>query len=260
VGFANYRRLLAEPQFYWSLLMTGCYALCSIPFGISVAFLLALLLNNNLPGKNIFRAGYFLPVVVDGLAVSFVWILLYAGSGVLPTLLAAVGISSFTNTGFLGDPWTAMPSVVFAMTLKGAGFGMILFLVSIQRIDPSLYEAASLEGASWWQSHRHVTLPLVKPIVLFMVITGVIGALNAFVEIYGMTGGGPSVAVSDWVPFFGGTTQGATKVSGYFLYQKFVENLEYGYGAAIAYVLLVVTIVSTAVFSRLLGFWGRKDG
>jgi ABC-type sugar transport system permease subunit len=247
VGPANYVRLLKDNAFWWSLVMTVLYGALAIPFGITVAFCLALLLNNSLPGNKFFRSAYFLPNVLDMLAVGFVWTLLYAAGGVLPSLLGQIGIAYFQKTGFLGNPTTALPAIVFAMTLKGAGFGMILFLAALQNIDPSLHEAAAIDGAGPWQRIRHITLPLLKPVILFMVVTGAIGALNAFTEVYAMTGGGPNCLVPHWIPLFGGTTQGATKVSGYYLYQKFVVNQEYGFGASIAYVLLAITIVVTII-------------
>lgn len=100
--------------------------------------------------------------------------------------------------GLLGNPWTVLPVIALAMVLKGAGFGMILFLTAIQNIPGDLYEAADLDGATAYDKLVHITLPFVKPIILFMLITGVTGSLNAFTEIYAMTGGegGPATEVS----------------------------------------------------------------
>ena len=94
-----------------------------------------------------------------------------------------------------GPPGTAMPAVVLVNVLKGAGFGMILYLSALQNIPASLYEAAEIDGATWWQRFRRITLPLLRPITLFMVIVGTISCLNAFVEVYAMTCGGPNVDV-----------------------------------------------------------------
>ncbi|MFA5479588.1 MAG: sugar ABC transporter permease [Candidatus Muiribacteriota bacterium] len=266
VGLSHYSELFKDTEFWWSLVITFVYSLISIPFGISFALMLALLLNNKLPGKTFFRSAYFLPNVLDILVVSMIWTLIYSAPyGYLLQFIGKIAdmniwiISSvfnsfynfFSKTGFLGNPFTALPSIIFALTLKGAGFGMVLFLAAIQNIPGDIYEAADIDGASKIRKFYHITLPLLKPILLFMVITGVIGSLNAFTEIYIMTSGGPNVTIGESVPFFGGTTQGATKVTGYYLFRKF-RDLKLGYAAAMSYILLFITIFITFLNMKLL--------
>ncbi|MGM0607617.1 MAG: carbohydrate ABC transporter permease [Candidatus Muiribacteriota bacterium] len=266
VGTKHYGELIQDREFWWSVLITFCYALINIPFGIFVALMLALLLSNKLPGKTFFRSAYFLPNVLDILVVSIIWTLIYSAPyGYLLQFLDKIGelniigISSvadfiynnFARTGFLGNPFTALPAIIFALTLKGAGFGMVLFLSALQNIPQDLYEAAKIDGAGKIKTFFSITLPMLKPIILFMVITGFIASLNAFTEIYIMTSGGPNVTISESVPFFGGTTQGATRVTGYHLFRNF-RSLKLGYAAAISYVLLFITIFITFLNLKFL--------
>jgi multiple sugar transport system permease protein/alpha-1,4-digalacturonate transport system permease protein len=165
VGFRNFAKLFTDVKFWWSVLMTLYYAALIIPSGIAVSLALALLLNNRLRGVAVYRSAFFMPYVLDMLVVGIVWTLIYSPHiGVLVRILEAAGITTFSEKGFLGMSTTAMPSVVFANVLKGAGFGMILYLSAIQNIPRSLYEAAEIDGATPWRRFTAITLPLVKPI------------------------------------------------------------------------------------------------
>ncbi len=247
-GLSNYVTLLtADAELWWSLVVTLLYAALTIPAGIALSLLLAVLLNNKLPGRSFFRSAYFLPNVLDLLVVGIIWVLIYSPRfGLLDVMLNKIGITFFSDTGFLGNPLTALPAIALAMVLKGAGFGMILFLTAIQNISSSVYEAAEVDGASWWDRLRHITIPLVKPIILFMIITGVLASLNAFTEIYAMTNasGGPITQVF-------GRTVGATKLSGFYLFKTF-ERGQYGYAAAISYLLLVIAMVISFINIKVL--------
>jgi ABC-type sugar transport system permease subunit len=228
------------------VLMTLYYAALIIPSGIAASLVLALLLNNRLRFVAAYRSAFFMPYVLDMLVVGIVWTLIYSPHvGVLTRIFESVGIHTFSERGFLGMAASAMPSVVFANVLKGAGFGMILYLSAIQNIPASLYEAAEIDGASPWQRFVSITLPLVKPITLFMVIIGTISALNAFVEVYAMTSGGPNVDV-------GGRALGATWVTGYYVFDAFYTQFRLGYAAAMSYVLLALTLAISVVNRRFL--------
>jgi len=247
VGLRNFAKLFTDVKFWWSVLMTLYYAALIIPSGIAVSLALALLLNNRLRGVAIYRSAFFMPYVLDMLVIGIVWTLIYSPHvGILVRILETVGITAFSEKGFLGMSTTAMPSVVFANVLKGAGFGMILYLSAIQNIPQSLYEAAEIDGATPWRRFTSITLPLVKPITFFMVVIGTIGALNAFVEVYAMTSGGPSVDV-------GGRALGATWVTGYYVFDTFYNQWRLGYASAMSYVLLALTMIVTLVNRRFLG-------
>lgn len=247
VGLGNFLALFHDRVFWWSLLMTLYYGALSIPAGLAVSLALALLLRRGLRALSFFRGLFFMPYVLDLLVVSIVWTLIYSPHfGVLVRLFEWFGITTFTETGFLGRAGTAMPAVVFVNVLKGAGFGMVLYLAAIHSIPESVYEAADLDGAGRWQKFRYITLPLLKPITFFLVVIGTIAALNAFVEVYAMTEGGPNVDV-------GGRALGATWVTGYYLYRTFYVDLRLGYAAAMSIVLLVVCVAISLLYARLLG-------
>jgi len=246
VGLKNYLKLLNDSKFWWSLIVTFYYAILTIPGMIILGLLLAIFLNNKLPGVSFFRSAYFLPNVLDILVVSLIWTLIYSPHfGVFVRFLEWIGIKGFSEKGILGNPRTALPGIAFAMILKGSGFGMILFLSAIQNIPHSVYEAADIDGANAWQKLIYVTIPLVKPIILFLVIMGTISSLNAFTEIYAMTQGGP------YEVYFLGEIQGATKVSGFYLFENWAQ-MRYGYAAAISYVLLIITLIISLINARIM--------
>ncbi len=254
IGFGNYSELFQDAKFWWSLVASLLYGAFSIPAGIFISLLLAVILNNRFRGKSFFRSAFFLPNVLDIYVVGLIWTLLLAPKyGLIDQFLNNIGITYFSEKGFLGNPSLALLTIAIVMVLKGCGFGMILFLTSIQNISESVYEAADIDGAGWWQKLRYITIPLVKPIIFFLATIGVIGALNAFTEIYAMTNasGGPDFVVQH-LPFFAGTTQGATKVSGFYLFQNFNVG-RYGYSAAISYILLVVGLVISLINRRIIG-------
>lgn len=238
----NYIRLFRDVEFKWALLMTLYYAVLSIPLAIAFSFLLAALMRGSIKGRNIFRACFFLPFVLDVFVVAIVWTLLYSSPfGVIMQGLKLIGLEIPPP---LATPSTAMPSVVIAMILKGAGFGMILFIAAMDNIPQSLYEAAAIDGASNFARLRYITIPLVRPVILFLVIIGTIGSLSAFAEFYGMTGGGPMIS-------FRGSIVGATRVTGMYLYRNF-QSLRLGYAAAISFVLLVISLSFSLVSLRFL--------
>ncbi|MFH0792695.1 MAG: sugar ABC transporter permease [bacterium] len=239
VGFGNYSTLLFhEFDFWWSILMTLAYAALTIPAGIVLSLLLALALNKRVRCAPVFRSGFFLPQVLDLLVIGIIWTMIYAKDyGLLDTVFKKLFNSHIFSQGVLATPATILPCIALAMVLKGAGLGMILFLATIQQIPRSLYEAAEVDGASGWRRLTHITLPLVKPIILFMVITGIIGSLNAFTEIFAMTNdtGGPSALVA-------GHAVKPANIAGYYLYVSFREYF-YGKAAAISFLLLIVALI-----------------
>lgn len=159
---------------------------------------------------------------------------------------ASWGTSLFPQGGLLGHPATVLPAIALAMILKGAGFGMVLFLTSIQNIPGSIYEAADIDGATTFQQIRYITLPLLKPIFAFLVITGTMACLNAFSEVYAMTNstGGPTTQLM-------ATTVKTANLSGFYLFTNFQRG-RYGYAAALSFVLLVIALLVSTVSMRVL--------
>jgi multiple sugar transport system permease protein len=244
VGLQNYRELLTRADFWWSLIATFLYMLLTIPLGIFLSLLLATLLSENLPGSRFFRSALFLPNILDMLVIGLVWKLIYSPDGLLDTAFMKLGIEYFHAKGFLGDARTALAAVAVAMVLKGCGFGMVLFMTALKNISPNIFEAADLDGLTWWQKFWYIRVPLVKPVILFLTVTGILGCLNAFTEFYIMTEGNP-------VMLFAGETVGATRVSGYLLYTRFTE-MNYGSAAALSYFLLIFALIISYINWRFL--------
>ena len=247
VGLGNYAELLWNPVFWYSILATFVYGFIVIPLGIAASLSLALMLNAKLPGYRSLRALFFLPHVFDVFVVGLIWLLLFnPQAGPLAYLFKLVGIDWFSKNGFVDNPWTILPSIAVAMVLKGMGFGMILFLTALNNIPESIFEAAEIDGASPAQKLWRVTIPLLRPMILFMMVTGLSGVLNAFAEFYALTraGGGPAFS------FMGSTVQSA-RVTGFELYRLFDESF-YGHAAAMSFLLLLIALVLTALNFRLL--------
>ncbi len=246
VGWENYSDILANKEFLWSILSTFLYAALTIPSSIIASLLLAIILNNKMKGTSFFRSAFFLPNVLDLLVIG-VWTFIFAPNyGLLDVLMQKVGVHYFADNPILDNKFTVLPAIAAVMVLKGMGFGMILFLTSIQNIPESIYEAADIDGANWFQKTFHITLPLVKPIILFMVITGIIGSLNTFTEIYAMTNdtGGPSTQIL-------GESIRVAKLSGYHLFRTFKEGF-YGKAAAISYILLIIAAVISIINAKFI--------
>jgi ABC-type sugar transport system permease subunit len=156
---------------------------------VVVALALALLLNAGVRGRGLFRALYFLPVVVSGVAVTILWQQIYSFDyGILNNILHAAGLPAVP---WLVDPRVAMPSIAIMATWKNVGIYIVLFLVGLQNIPRELYEAANLDGASPFKQFRFVTLPMLNPTIVVIVVLSTIGGFSLFIEPYVLTGGGP---------------------------------------------------------------------
>ncbi|WP_254716446.1 carbohydrate ABC transporter permease [Actinomadura sp. WMMB 499] len=157
--------------------------------------------------------------------------------GAVNALLEAVGLGSLAHN-WLGDPSTALWSVLAVMVWTQIGFPLVIFMSGLQRVDPSLYEAAEIDGASWARRFWHVTVPQIRPEIFVVLLWTTIAALKAFPQIFVLTKGGPG---------------GATNVPSYYSYVNFFEKQDVGYGSAIATVLTLVIIALTVVFLRAQG-------
>lgn len=246
-GFKNYLRLFQDPQFYWALMLTFYYVFLTVPLQIFLALGLALLLRPNFRGKNFFRTAFFLPHVLDTFILGSIWLYLLSPQGILvQSLHPILSPDSLLKTGLLNHSWSALPTIAFVMAIKGAGFGMILFLVVLQRIPQEYYESAQLDGASTYDQFRSITLPFLKPMIFFLGTTSSMVSMNAFTEIYAMTNatGGPALQIA-------GNTLNSAKIAGYYLFQQF-EDGHYGYASAFSYVLFVVAMLLSWSYARLL--------
>ncbi len=247
VGLENYARILTSVQFWWAVAATFIYAVLTIVPGIALSLFLALMLNRALMGFGLMRSGFFLPHVFDIYVVGIVWLLLYyPGSGLVSQFIATLGAAETARDGVLDNPYLTLPAITAAMVLKNAGFGMILFLVTLNNINPSIMEAADVDGAGKGQKLLYVTLPLLRPIILFLVVTGTVGAINAFAEIYAMTDDTGGVPVE-----MAGETVQSARTGGYHLFKTFDEG-RYGEAAAVSFVFMLFALVISYVNFRLL--------
>ncbi len=229
VGMANYDRLLHDRLFGRSLWNTVLFLLLHIPLQIGIALGLAQILNERIVLRTFFRASFFLPVVISGVVVTMVWQQLFGlETGLLNRLLTAVGMP---RVGWLSEPDVAIFSIAIMATWKNVGLYVILFLVGLQSVPRSHYEAASVEGASRWQQFRFITLPAINPTLFMVVVLSTIGGLNLFIEPYIMTDGGPL-----------NTTLSAML----YIYRQAFGYYQMGYSATmgLAFALLIMVIVA----------------
>ncbi|MDT0184261.1 sugar ABC transporter permease [Microbacterium sp. ARD31] len=235
VGLDNYVALVQDPLFRKVTLNTLLYLLLGVPLTMAVALAVAVGINRIERFRGFFRVGYYLPVVTSIVAVSVVWKYLYRDNGGLfNTVLGWVGID---GPGWLDSTTLSLPSLVLMAVWRNFGTLMVIFLAGLQTIPQEVAEAAEVDGASGWSRFRHVTLPMLRPTLLFgAVITG-LGYLQFFEEAFVMTKGGPL---------------DATRSITYFTYDQFGFG-NYGYAAAASYLLFLAVVLLTWVQFRWLG-------
>lgn len=188
-GLANVQHLIADARFWQAIVNTLVFLAIHLPLQLVVALALAWVLNRHLVFRAFWRAAFFLPVVISGAAVTILWSALYATDvGLINGLLARLHLGAVP---WLTDPAIAMPAIAVMATWKNVGFYVVIYLAGLQNVPRSCHEAAELEGATAWQSFRHVTLPLLKPQTLLVVTLSTIGGFQLFIEPYVLTGGGP---------------------------------------------------------------------
>ena len=243
-GLANIRDLLRDPLFWKSLQVTVYYAALALPLGLLVGFFLAVLLNQKIPGVNVWRTIYYLPSVIAGVAVALLWMRIFNPKiGILNPFLAKFGIQ---GPGWLNDPQWAMPALVI-MSLWGVGGGMIIYLAGLQGVPTTLYEAAKVDGASLWQRFWHVTLPMVTPVIFYNLVMGMIGAFQFFTVVYVATGGSGSPAR-------------ATLFYNLYLYQNAFKYFEMGYASTMAWILFLIVMALTILVFRSSAVWVYYEG
>ncbi|MBK8566317.1 MAG: sugar ABC transporter permease [Saprospiraceae bacterium] len=188
-GLDNYAHLFQDRLFWKAILNTLQFLLIHIPLQVVAALTLAYLLNQSIRAKGFFRAAFFLPVVISGVVVTIIWQQLFGlDTGLLNRLLASLG---FGRVEWLSNPSIAIVSIAIMATWKNVGLYVILFLVGLQTVPRTYYEAAEVEGANNWQQFRYITLPAINPTIFMVVILSTIGGFSLFIEPYIMTDGGP---------------------------------------------------------------------
>lgn len=235
-GIGNYQYLLTTDPLFWpSLVNTVVFAAGSAAIGIPVALALAFAVTSS-RGRAAWRAIFWLPAVTNVVAVGYVWqYVLDPTYGIVNRVLAAIGVS---GPDWLSSPATAMLSVAAVMAWMTIGHNMLLFSAGIEAIDPAILEAARSDGASPFQTMRLVVLPLLRPTMLFVLITTLISGMGYFALILVMTEGGPN---------------DGTMVTALYMYRMAFEALRMGRASAVAFILLAVTVLLSMLQFRLLG-------
>jgi multiple sugar transport system permease protein len=238
IGLENFHSLLVDDRLFWtSLYNTAYYTLFSVPLGIAVSLLLAMLLNRPLPGIGVYRTLFYLPVVSSGVAISLLWIWLFNPQfGLINHMLRLVGLP---GPGWLVDPAWAKPALIF-MSVWSVGGTVVIFLAGLQGVPRTLYEAAALDGAGAWRQFRHITVPMMSPVIFFNLIIGIIGSFQVFTQAYVMTGGGP---------------QNATLFYVLYLFKQGFGLFRMGYAAAMAWLLFLIILVLTLLQMTLARRW-----
>jgi multiple sugar transport system permease protein len=235
IGLDNYRDLLDDPLFWTSVVNTVVYTVVLVPVGIAISLLLALFVNRRLPGAGLLRTICYAPVFAPIVAAALVWELFYNGtSGLFNYLLSLIGMAP--------EPWLtstrlAMPSIILMSLWKTVGFNMVIFLAGLQAIPAELYEAAALDGASRHRSFWSVTLPLLTPVMIYVVTTSLIASFQVFTQVYVMTNGGPDNATTTIV---------------HQIYRTAFVHLDMGYASAMAMVLFVALVTMSLANVRVL--------
>lgn len=227
VGLDNYAGLANDEVFFTALLHNIMFILAGTTLIVVIGMALAVLLEQELPGSRLFRGIFFIPSVTSLVVVGIVFTLLLSPElGVVNPLLTAIGLGDWTRA-WLGDPVTALPSVIAADVWRSFGLAMFIFVAGLKGIDLELYEAARVDGATAWQQFRRITLPLLRPVTVTVILLVSIQSLKLFDLVYVMTNGGPSHAsevLSTWT-----------------YYQGFTFN-RMGYASSISVTLLLITV------------------
>lgn len=233
IGGSNYTDMVSDNLFWKTLGNTIYYTVGAVPIAIFIAFWLALLLNRGMRGVKFFRTIYFLPYVTLTVAIAIVWSWLYNPDlGLVNYVLGLVGID---GPAWLQDPTWAMPAVIIMSNWKGIGYPMLIFLAALQGVPEEYYESATLDGASWLQRIRHVTVPTIAPATFYIVVISFIGAMQGFDQFYVMTQGGPAYSTTTIVMY---------------IYQQGFQWFDMGYAATLAVVLFALIALVTAALWR----------
>ena len=236
-GLDNFERMVGDRFFFISLWNTGYFTFLGVPAQVIWALMLALLLNMRVYGVNVFRTLYYLPTIIPGVASVFLWMYIFNPDyGLANYILSLVGIP---GQAWLWDPELSKPSLII-MELWRVGTMMVVFLAGLQGVPQTLYDAAAIDGAGRLAQFRHVTLPMITPLIFFNLVVGIISSFQIFTAAYIATQGGPVHTTLFYVLF---------------LYRHAFENLRMGYASLLAWVLFFIILVFTMVQFRMARLW-----
>ncbi|MGE5674212.1 MAG: carbohydrate ABC transporter permease [Mycobacterium leprae] len=234
-GLDNYRQMLTDPRLHKAIAVTLKYVVVSVPLKLAFALLIAMLLAQKIRGVGLYRVIYYVPSLIGAsVAVAIMWRRLFSIDGAINQVLALVGIH--------GKEWIGSPTYAL-YTLAGLsawtfGSSMVIFLAGLKQVPAELYEASAVDGANRWQQFWRITIPMLSPVIFFNLIMQTIGAFQVFTQGYLITQGGPL---------------DETRFYALYLYEKAFRSFQMGYASAMAWVLLIMIAVTTAVLFRLTG-------
>ena len=236
VGFHNFQQLVFDDDLFRDATVnTFLYSLGAVLFGTIGALYVAILLNQNLPGTTLLRTIYYMPSIASGVSISILWLwLLHPEVGLINYFLSLVGIS---GPKWLASQTWALPALILKSTW-GIGANMIIILAGLQGIPVSLYEAARIDGANWWSEFRNVTIPMLSPVLFFVIVISTINSFQILTDVLVMTQGGPGTSTFVYV---------------YYIYQAAFQYLKMGYASALAWILFAIILMLT-----LLQLWGSR--
>jgi multiple sugar transport system permease protein len=243
VGLDNYVHMFTDDDLVWqSLRVTSLYSLGAVPLTLLASFIVALLMHQHVRGVRVFRTIYYLPSVISGVPVALLWLwILNPEFGLLNNALHIVGIE---GPKWLFSTTWVIPSFIL-MNLWGVGVPMVTFLAGLQGIPVHLYEAAEIDGAGLWSKFRHITLPMMSPVILFNIIAGIIDSFQTFTPAFLMTNGGPA---------------NASLFYGLYLYNNAFKWFKMGYASALAWLMFMIILLLTGLVFRSSIRWVYYEG
>ncbi len=244
VGLGNYERMLQDPLFYAVLYNTAFISFLSVPLQLTLALLIALGLNEKLRGVALYRTLFYLPSQMPIVASALLWLwVMNPEFGLANALLSLFGLQGLR---WLFDPVTVKPSIVLITLWGGIGTPLIIFLAGLQGVPDSLYEAAEIDGAGALARFRHITLPMLSPIIFFNLIIGIIASFQAyFTLVFITTQGGPANTSLIFILY---------------IYFKAFRDFDMGYASTLAWTLFLIVLVLTAINFLLARFWVHYEG
>ncbi len=235
IGLNHYERMLSDSLFWKALLVTTQFVIYKVPIQVALSLALAMLLMRETTGSGIVRSAIMTPMVTSIIVVSIIWAMMYhSQQGLFQSLLGAFGIP---RQAFLSDPNRALPAITAMMIWKDLGFSLIILLAGLKAIPDTYYEAALVDGANKWQAFTKITIPLLMPVLMFVVVTQTVFSFQVFVPIYQMTKGGPL---------------DSTKAMVYYIYQQGFLFQDMGYASALSVVTLILLLIISFVQMRWL--------
>jgi multiple sugar transport system permease protein len=243
IGFDNYKKILTDdPTFTKSLYVTTYYSLFSVPVCLSIAFMVAFLLNQKVRGLSIFRTIFYLPTIVPSIASTMLWIWLFNPDfGLLNSILESMGLP---ESRWIYDEATAIPSIVL-MSSWSVGNTIIIFLAGLQAVPGHLYEAVEVDGGNALRKFYHITLPSMTPTIFFNLVMMLIGTFQAFNQAYIMTQGGPNNSTLFYV---------------YYLFRTAFTETKIGYASALAWILFLIVMTLTFIIFQSSKKWVHYEG